>query len=810
MMLFPSNPTHGAIFELQAGSYFKYDATLRSWIKIVSNTIQLALATPTNNGAMSAEDLKKLNRLVLAPPKSSITGTECFAPFSGGNIAFSADKYISVNGDLTLRNIDARGDVISKQQPFKIHQHTNGFDFTVDLPSLIEELKRRNQFNVTGKRGTKGVTGKRGATGPDTILTGPPGTQGASGTTPPCGLSVEPDVLKVVPKTGTNKALVKVNVVKDETDNLKYRLIFDRQAIGPVGFAADKFNVRNDYSSWALAIATDNVTDTPVAECDSQQYANVPMPVYYIDIDPIIESIHQEFLKEVGALKTGYEDIVKYWIQTMSDLFDEQKAALCCALQFCMSSTKGATIRQHIESVAAAASGSANVLLHDRNSQEAVAISGTRLLGRVSGVDACESGPAFPQYPHTIVDGGGGGGGGGGGEDEEPEVWVLTITTPSTGTGAYAVQLNGFTTNVIATNNASIQQTAIEIASHTWYQGPHSWWTGWDASVDTRRGLDNKVTFTARRGVGTSTGAFSLGQAGGGVPAAGTFVKQNSGGGNPLRLQSVATAVATSAIIDPSVNFSVVSGTKINLQPGTYTATISDTTAQVDDDHRANVKIRYSKGGNSKVATFLNKGAYASNLNARQSYVGLSLSFTHDGGDVVAWLPSDAPQASSGQVSLTVTSSTSVPPQDVAKENLKSINNTKCQMSASHLAWYERGWATGNCCGVIVNVMGQDYIIVKRSIGNDTGCGGGESESTPCINKYLKTIGHPAFAWPTFDGSRFAPLPPADYIDFHYDADLHNIVVGKLASGEFVSGKGTPSGLRHLAYQLNAILFPAG
>lgn len=683
--LFPSNPSHGMIFELSPGLFFKYDGTVNSWIKIASNVLKLTTATPSTNGAMSAADLNKLNRLVLPPPFSSIVGTDCAAPFRGGNIEmFSGDPFVNVDGNVNVQNINSQGARISRSMPFQIHQRTYGFDFTIDFPSLIGELKERSQFNMVGKQGVAGAAGADGDDGPNFVLSGPAGNTGVSGFAPPCELNVEVDSLQAQPHDGMSKALVAVKVVRDEIDHLKYKLVFDRQQIGSPGHAADKFRVRADQSPWVLAVPSD-MAQADALECEQMGVGN-PQSVYYLDVEPIIDSIRSQYLKEVDILRKGYEDVVGLWVNTMSDLFDEQKAAMCCALEFCLSATKSTELRQHMESTAAQAAGSANILLHGRNSKESVAISSTSLLKQIGGPDLCDKGgPAFPQYPdHSKTDG--------------------------------------------------------DIAK------------------------------------------FSISD-------------------------GVDRAIIT---VDPLIHFSPNSSVKIPLLPGNYIATIDKTDAQIENSHRANVRIQYFKNGVRKNTKFLDKGSFLSAADAQMAYKGLSLSFSHEGGMASFWLPSSMPQDSSGTVLVVVEPAKSPVEQKIPELPVETVEvpevviDMTCELTLSHLAWYEKSWVEGNCCGLVVNVMGQDYIVVKRSVGDDLNCGGGESESTPCLQKF----GRPAFAWPTFDGRQFAPLPQKESIVFRTDERLNKLIVDKIMNGDFLSGKGNPAGIRHLSYQLSKVLFP--
>lgn len=578
---FPTHPTHGMIVDVGDGVFFRYDSSIVSWIRISSNTVATQVATNISNGLMSAADFKKLNRLLLSPPNSSIIGNDCVSPFTSGNISFeSGDNFIDVNSNVDIKNIDQYGQTINLSMPFQIHAHTYGIDFSIDLPQLVDELKKRNQYNVVGRDGDIGDVGDVGEDGLSFVLAGPPGDAGPDGGAPNCGLSIQSEPIQIEPINGLSKALVNVKVVVDSIDKSRYKLVFDRQSIGSSDRAADRFIVDGEISPWVLAVAPDvgsnSVDDVTVAssECGYSQVNSLQL--YHIDIEAIVEAIRNEFINEVNALKAGYEFIVSNWLQTMSDLFDAQKAALCCALQSCMSVTKNAELRRHMESVAASAAGDANIALHGRDDREAVSLSSTRSLTPIGGPDLCAGGPRFPQQ---------------------------SVVIPAT----------------VSRSSQNNQQPVVE---------------------------------------------------------------------------------------KESLNLSV----------------------QNKEDFSVAQQINVPEKRN-------------------------------------------------------------------------------CVMSLSHLTWYERGWVNKTCCGVVINILGQDYIIFKRSIGLDTGCGGGESLLTPCVAEFANDVGHPAFAWPTFDGVSFVQLPESDIV-FCYDENLSGSAYNKIMSGDYKSPVGSPNGLRHLSYQLSVILFP--
>lgn len=678
--LFPPNPTHGSIFELTDGLIYQYDATQNCWIQVSASSISLPLATTTVDGAMSASDLRKLNRLVLPPPISSLVGANCVAPFRHGTITLeSGDKYIDIAGNLSVQNIDAQGQHLAKDIPYHIHQHTYGFDFTFDLPAFVAELKRRKQINVVGKTGPTGEKGDTGEPGLDMILSGPQGEPGNQGTVPQCSLAIESEVVSAQVATGHNKAITGVSL--DSLDATKYKLVFTRQAVGKPNGAASTFNVKQSTSSWVLAVALAGNDQVQNTTCPVTNPAAFHPNILYLDVDGIIDSIHLKFLREVDRLKKGYEDIVAYWIQTMSDLFDEQKAALCCALEFCLSATKSISLRQHIETVAAqATAGNAKIVLHTRDSNEAIEISSTQLLGQVNKPDHID----------------------GGGQD---------VCFP------------------IMAGQRAVASEQIE------------------------------QTIT----------------------------------------------------IDPLLNSSITTAAHSELPAGEYVAVITALTAQIDGLHYGNVRLRSLVGGTQKIVEFLNKGKFASLVDAQATYVGLVLPFDHDGGEIALWLPSINPKTVSGQIVITIRSRSQMRSTKPLEEPVAQavLGPTQCEMSLSHLAWYKRGWETGKCCGAVLNLAGQDYIVFKRSLGNDLGCGGGESLLTPCIAKFVDAEhNYPAFAWPSLDGKDFAPLPTRDSIIFQHDTHLNELAAQQLAAGQATQLKGEPNGIRHVAFQLSTILFP--
>ena len=136
-----------------------------------------------------------------------------------------------------------------------------------------------------------------------------------------------------------------------------------------------------------------------------------------------------------------------------------------------------------------------------------------------------------------------------------------------------------------------------------------------------------------------------------------------------------------------------------------------------------------------------------------------------------------------------------------------------CQMHYKQVQWYERGWRIGACCGALVQIGGAFYIVVKRSIGVDTTCGGGENASSPCISQFIDSgIGHPAIAWPTSPpgggppgggGDEFLGLPTSGFVNFMKDDALSDSLLAVITAGAADRIIGNP------AQEIPFILFPS-
>lgn len=192
-------------------------------------------------------------------------------------------------------------------------------------------------------------------------------------------------------------------------------------------------------------------------------------------------------------------------------------------------------------------------------------------------------------------------------------------------------------------------------------------------------------------------------------------------------------------------------------------------------------------------------GDFATNEEAQAAYLGFRFSFSHTGGDVKMWIPDKFPQDNTGSIILGIKRVGCFAGTGTEEEGAPTF--TDCQMVASQVRWYERGWRTNNTCAVFVEVSGMKFIVAKRSLGTDLTCGGGESLSTECISRFIDAQGHPAIAFPSIDGEEFAGIPESGLVTFVIDEALNNEILAKIVSGDILIAKGDPS-------EISVILFP--
>lgn len=349
---FPVNPEHGTIFEFQPGVYYIYDSSTRSW-DIVEGDMFTSVATPSSNGLMSADDFKKLNRLVIPPPQTTITSEQCSTTYSTGIVGFSGDQYLSIGGteydfvtiDGTAKLLNVAADSpVDQTIDRSLHLHSHSFNFEINTKNLFLNMIEAGKFRVSAKQGAVGKRGSPGKDGVDEVSYGPDGEKGPDGANAafPGGLLSETIQFKM--KNLSKRAIVKIEA-NQISENENY-LIVTRANIGNPNACPDSVRMGSLVDSTWLVCLPDTTNDLAVkldacTVCQGE--------IYYLDIQPLIDEIHNEFEREAERLKKGMENIVTWWLTVMSALYDEQKSALCCALEYCRSQYRNTDTRKYLE-----------------------------------------------------------------------------------------------------------------------------------------------------------------------------------------------------------------------------------------------------------------------------------------------------------------------------------------------------------------------------------------------------------------------------------------------------------------------------
>jgi len=370
--MFPPNPTPGEIYQIKPGIFYTYDDALKSWV-LTSGNIPEPTSTEISNGLMRSSDYVKLLSYPLDIKQTSIQGQDCQVEYVSGNVTLSsADSFLEI---ATTAQFPQQP--LLPELPMKISNNTYAIDFSLNLPALAEELKSRGQYIATGPSGTSGDQGPTGPRGYDNVPCGPAGAQGLSGTAPACTINSTKEYLQA---TGATQRVITDVTVAQGIDPTTYDLSVTRELLASTANAAQFVNITNDTSDWLV------VTNNPNPGTHG---------LYYVDAEPIISSIENKFKAELTLLKNGYENVVEYWLKTMSVLYDEQRQALCCALERCISMTKNDSARQHMESVAANAAGVAKIRLNPRGSSDTVTVGGDALKSQIGQSAVCPPGGGF-------------------------------------------------------------------------------------------------------------------------------------------------------------------------------------------------------------------------------------------------------------------------------------------------------------------------------------------------------------------------------------------------------------------------------
>lgn len=667
------------IFEAEPGIFYQFSKKENTWIGI-DGYKALGIASQMQSGLMSKEDLKKLNGLLVPPPRISLTSEDCLFEFNSGIFGFRSSKgHLSISSDIELRN-KVDDEEIVEIQPWKIHENTFGYEFKINTDKIVDEMKARDNFSMCGTLGEQGETGDEGDPGIDRLETGPVGDKGADGKNIPFQGFLSVDSISNFEQVGKkNRAIV--NIETEEVSKDENYLVLTRANIGNPDACPNRVRPKNFKSPFVAAISEDFSSGLKrISNIDGSIICSKCSSIYFLDMMEIEDQVFDYFKARVYEMKLAKEELVNNWLATLISIFNQQKEALCCALENCQSRKRNQNERQYIE-----------------QQRIQAAVGGFRL-----NIDGSEAKNFTPMNT-----------------DETPPNGEVKSGDP---------------------NNCL--ECLLEI------------------KVD---GVNNA--------------------------------------GSPSR------AVVAS------------------LPAGSYIAEITDCCIEfienrwngiikfqyrLGDDRKSNLKTVGEIYDDTGVITIPNLGDKRSNFEARQSYVGMTFAFVHAGGEIRAWYPDVIEHDNSGSVSICIRKTDCIELPGGTEGDITDLSNTDfakfemcCDMPASQISWYERGWRIGACCGAYLEIDGIKWIVVKRSLGADTSCGGGESMNTACISAAIEAgMGHPAIAYQSVDGEEFIGKKNSGVQTFAFIKDMSDAAVVKIQAGNTFETKGDAKG------NISKILFP--
>lgn len=249
----------------------------------------------------------------------------------------------------------------------------------------------------------------------------------------------------------------------------------------------------------------------------------------------------------------------------------------------------------------------------------------------------------------------------------------------------------------------------------------------------------------------------------------------------------------------------------VELPSGDYVLTVSDCCCVGAQGYFGRLAVKYNGVDGETLLTNPDLGNFVDETEAALNYQGNSLSFSHTGGDVKIWVPGGVANTGTAQVMEVQIQTRDCLDQEVLGTAQTAITEGDdevfgvfdgCDMTTDQVNFYEAGWKARSGCAAHVKIGNVQWIVIKRSIGNDTTCGGGESADSDCISKGLANGFHPAIAFPTLDGQCFIGKPTGGYQHFVRDVDLESIILAQIVAGDVIEQVNNP------AENISAIIFP--
>ena len=748
---FPDDPKDGDIFKVNEDTVYRYSASLKCWRKL-TGIDNISEATISEPGLMSSDDFIKIDNILIPSLDTTISGENCSNTFKEGLIKLKSSKEdIEIIEQLKLYNPDGTVD----SNDFVIHSNTAGIDFRISIPRLIEELENRGSLRYLSVPGPRGDRGDRGDPGRDRIEAGPDGDKGLPGQNAPFPGSLIEDFNASLP---TNKAVVDVR--NDEDDPSK--IIVTVGNIGNPGVGPKFVSWKQKNSPWMMGLSSLPFDCNQPPEC-------VPTGnIFYIDISPILEKLKEKYEEVANKIKEEKEEIANKYVKSMSNIFTQQRQALCCALESVISRKVNQNIRN---------------IWSDGRYQAAQAGYAFRVTDSATDLQPRNSPQQFasdflPQNrvgeaeQNVIINGD---------LDQSPiqfdcsDCYVL-ITLNRTNIGKNrSVKIDLPAYDYVATLSDcciyfdSAGGTGVFNVKYIGEDGPetinlHD--RGMFSSVESKsKYVGDSISFRHFGGVAE----FYLNP----IPSLGVS-------GEIVICLQPASCFQSSVCINPNPAACDKDFFIFGRSPGKTTTHVLGAEA----NNPIIVYDMYTK--RSKLSVYHPPIKDPSNLVASTGgYISGAgtLSFTYDNIEENTDQILVSVETLDNDAEFTYSVGCDGGFTDAGLEPLTAY------ISSAHAEFYERGWRTNNCCGALVDLDGQLFMVVFRSIGLDCNCGGAEYENTPFIKRFKEALAvQVALAWPTTDGDLFFGLPRNDdtFVELIYDKSLSDIIVNKIKSGDVI------------------------
>ena len=902
---FPPDPQDGMIYEIIPGVFYQYSKGNNCWVRLDGFDI-VGIATSTSDGLMSSEDYKKLLGLIIPPPRITVSAEDCSVKFSVGTLALkSDDDFVIVD-----KRAEFSHDGMISSAPRNVVGDVWGYDFRIDLERLIAEVEKRGNLARRQREGEQGDKGDKGEHGRDELNTGPVGAAGDQGKNAEFLATVTQDSVNTETVGSETKALVDIEA---EDDGVNGKLIARRANVGNP-FACPELIVPKKIKSPWLVVLNDNLanrTSTTIIKSESSECCAIQscIGLHFLYIEPILQAIQTRFEDLVLASKVAKEELAKSWLATMVSVYNEQKAAICCATENLKSRIRNARTRERLEEQRIqAAQGDFSLVIDgeedkqvvDMDADKACPTTGGKVIEgpTITADDTCNT-----CRVEFIIDG----------KANTSQDFALEAQLPAGDyiaqiidccvnkavrryTGRAILRIKSKTPNIppkvlsTETTQDTVSPTPGDVADQVFTQDPNEAQSILGNSLiklplpaDSPNADTIEITipfpdlgdFTTNEAAKAAYvgSTVTFGHAGGTIKA---WVDDQFGQDNageikvcikPAHCYDPVVDVDEDVILQGAVSIfedsmtpDNIIGAALSYHSDTLTAAENYYGGSGSDQHGARLIIGPPKKDNvgriidySRAARiFMFDGKDGLSLfiifgDARSPQNSESLEVIVEGNSTTPSIivkddPTDAFHGSNGLFTGTFTHQAQsdgvvigyfdkVNPQWNAKirfNNVGLLNDLRvysgddtntalnvskfgeaihdslkdkpfilsavgsaCPMPASQVEWYIRGLRISACCSAVIDFMGQPWAIIKRSIGIDMTCGGGESLNTTCIKLFADSNGHPSIAWPVIMPSMEAiGLPTSGSVIFRNDPELNEQFLTKVRSGDVIVSHG--------------------